>query len=83
MFGHCKTCKFCRDQYGRTFPEVMAKIGKSKTLSVYSSRFCCRVKVPAFLKHKVEAIPLVPWLYPGLNIDDLKTGLCGCERYED
>ena len=57
MFGHCKTCKFCRDQDGKTFSEVMAKLGKSKTVSIYSVRLCCRVKVPAFLSRKVEEIP--------------------------
>lgn len=83
MFGHCKQCTFCRDQNGKTFSEVMAKLGKSKTVSIYSIRLCCRVKVPAFLSRKVEEIPLVPWLYPGLNIDDVKAGLCGCERFKE
>lgn len=48
-----------------------------------SVRLCCRVKVPAFLTRKVEEIPLVPWLYPGLNIDDVKAGLCGCNRFKE
>ena len=88
MYGFCKQCRYCREENGLTFGDVMKKIGKNKHESIYSRRFRCRVNLPSselapdVLLGSAADIHCERWLWPGLNIDDLKSGLCGCDMFE-